>query len=62
MLIMLSKVKEYREKQFLTLMELRDASGVAIGSIWNAEQGRPVSTTTAKKLAKGLGIKPEQLV
>ena len=62
MLIMLKNVKKYRAKKMLTLQELSEVSGASVGSIWTAEQGRPVSTGTARRIAKGLGVEPEKLV
>ena len=56
------KLKHYREKRFLSQVELAKLSGVAIGVISKAENGGKVSLGSIKRLADKLNIQPDKLV
>jgi len=58
----IANLKNLREAKFLTQSELSVLAGVAIGVVSNAENGMRVSLSSIKKLAKGLGVKPEKLI
>lgn len=51
------RLRRLREAAQLTIPDLSDKSGVAVGTIWNAENGRgDIQLSTLKKLCKGLKI------
>jgi len=51
------RIRHLREAAQLTIPDLSDKSGVAVGTIWNAENGRgDIQLSTLKKLCKGLKI------
>ncbi len=57
------RVAELRHQQGMTQEQLADKTGLAIDSIGAIEQGRRwARLTTLHLLAKGLGIKPEDLL
>ncbi len=59
----LSRLAEYRKRRMLTQMELAQLSGVSRAAIAALEKGhREAQPRTARKLAKVLKVKPEQLV
>ena len=58
----IANLKNLREAKFLTQSELSVLAGVAIGVVSNAENGMRGSLSSIKKLAKGLGVKPEKLI
>ena len=59
----LRRLREIRERQFLTQAELAKRSGIAEMTISRLELGRhPARLTTARKLAEALGVHPAELV
>lgn len=51
------RIKRLRETAQLTLVELSDRSDVAVGTLWNIENGKgDTQLTTLQKLCKGLKI------
>ena len=58
-----AKLKELRRRRVLTLHELGDRSGVAYNTVWRLENGKTgAQPRTIRKLAKALGVEPEELV
>ena len=56
-------LREWRRQRFLTVRALAEKAGVAYTTVVRAETGRHQPTMkTIRRLAKALGIKPEQLV
>jgi transcriptional regulator with XRE-family HTH domain len=59
----MAKLKELRDRRVLTLHELEERSGVAYNTIWRLENGKTgAQPRTIRKLAKALGVEPEELV
>ncbi len=59
----MGKLKELRDRRVLTLHELEERSGVAYNTIWRLENGKTgAQPRTIRKLAKALGVEPEELV
>jgi len=61
-LVLLSHLKEHRERRQLTQEELHKLSGISRSTIAELETGRRLARTrTAMKLAKALKTSPEKL-
>ena len=59
----MAKLRELRHRRVMTLQELEEHSGVAYNTIWRLENGKTgAQPRTIRKLAKALGIEPEDLV
>ena len=57
------KLRELRQRRVLTLHELEKKSGVSYNTIWRLEnRGTGAHPRTIRKLAKALGVDPEELV
>jgi len=57
------KLKELRRRRVLTMEELAERAGVGRGTIWRLEHGvMGAQPRTIRKLAKALGVEPEELV
>lgn len=57
-----SKLKELRDRASLSQMDLAEASGVSRATIADLERGkRPARPSTRRKLAKALGVTPQEL-
>jgi transcriptional regulator with XRE-family HTH domain len=57
------RLKALRHRRVLTLRELEQRSGVAYNTIWHLENGkRGAQPRTLRKLARALGVEPEELV
>ena len=57
------RLKTLRQQRVLTLRELEERSGVAYNTIWHLENGkRGAQPRTLRKLARALGVEPEELV
>jgi transcriptional regulator with XRE-family HTH domain len=57
------KLRELRQRRVLTLHELEERSGVSYNTIWRLENGRTgAQPRTVRKLARALGVEPEELV
>ncbi len=57
------KLKELRRRRVLTLEELADKADVGRNTIWRLEHGvMGAQPRTIRKLAKALGVEPEELV
>jgi transcriptional regulator with XRE-family HTH domain len=60
---MLRRLRDVRERKFLTQRELSERSGVAQSTIARIEQGlQPARITTARRLAEALGVEPQELL
>ena len=58
-----AKLRELRRRRVLTLQELAEKAGVGRNTIWRLEHGvMGAQPRTIRKLAKALGIEPEELV
>ena len=57
----LSQVKVWRERRWLTQGELAEKSGVARSTIARAELGGAVSIRNVRALAEALGVTPDDL-
>lgn len=59
-----SRVKELRTERVMSLRELSKAAGVSKDTIWRLESGTSTNAhpSTIRKLAKALGVGPEELV
>ncbi len=58
-----TRLKELRERAFLTQAELAKKSGIAEASINRIEQGKhEARISTIRKLAEALGVEPGDLV
>ncbi len=57
------RLREARERKFLTQEELSKRTGISVGTIHNLENGRTKPRLpTVRKLAEGLGVSPEDLI
>jgi transcriptional regulator with XRE-family HTH domain len=57
------KLRDLRQRRVLTLQELEERSGVSYNTIWRLENGRTgAQPRTIRKLARALGVEPEELV
>jgi transcriptional regulator with XRE-family HTH domain len=57
------KLRELRRRRVLTLEELAEEADVGRNTIWRLEHGvMGAQPRTIRKLAKALGVKPEELV
>ena len=58
-----AKLRELRRRRVLTLEELAQKAGVGRNTIWRLEHGvMGAQPRTIRKLAKALGVEPEDLV
>ena len=55
-------LKAWRNRRILTMRELAQSAGVAEATIVNLEKGGTARQSTIKKLARALGLAPEQLL
>ncbi len=57
------KLKELRHRRVLTMEELAKKAGVGLNTVWRLEHGvMGAQPRTIRKLAKALGVDPEDLV
>ena len=57
------KLKQLRRRRVLTMEELAEKAGVGLNTVWRLEHGvMGAQPRTIRKLAKALGIEPEDLV
>jgi transcriptional regulator with XRE-family HTH domain len=57
------KLREVRERKFLSQQELADAAGTTKANISRLETGKQKpQMATVRKLAEALGVRPEDLV
>lgn len=57
------KLRELRRQRVLTLEELAEKAGVGRNTIWRLEHGvMGAQPRTIRKLAKALGVEPQDLV
>lgn len=54
-------LKERRERAVLSQRDLAKRAGLTQATIVAAEQGKPVRISTARKLARALGVPPAEL-
>ena len=59
--MILTRLKEIRQRQALSMRALTELSGVTPTTIVRAEKGEPVYPTTVRKLAKALRVRPADL-
>jgi len=58
-----AKLRELRRRRVLTLEELAEKADVGRNTIWRLEHGvMGAQPRTIRKLAKALGVEPEELV
>jgi len=57
----LPRLREWREKRFLSQRELAERSGLSTTTVLKIEAGRAALPKTARKLAKALSVKNEDL-
>ena len=59
----MEKLKELRRRRVLTMEELAEKAGVGLNTVWRLEHGvMGAQPRTVRKLAKALGVEPEELV
>lgn len=59
----LSRLRELRERSFLSMNELAKKSGIAKITVFRLENGKTSARyATVRKLAEALGVKPEELI
>ena len=59
----MEKLKELRKRRVLTMEELAEKAGIGRGTIWRLEHGvMGAQPRTIRKLARALGVEPEELV
>jgi len=57
------RLKDLRRRKVLTMEELAARAGVGRGTVWRLEHGvMGAQPRTIRKLAKALGVEPEELV
>lgn len=57
------RLRELRRRRVLSMRELEELSGVSHNTIWRIEAGRQgAHPRTIRKLAKALGVEPEELL
>jgi transcriptional regulator with XRE-family HTH domain len=57
------RIEELRKRNFLTLQELADRSGVTISTLSRIENGlQDPRPSTVRKIAAALGIEPQELL
>jgi transcriptional regulator with XRE-family HTH domain len=58
-----AKLRELRRRRVLTMEELAQKAGVGRNTIWRLEHGvMGAQPRTIRKLARALGVEPEDLV
>lgn len=57
----LPQLKEVMKSKEISQADLSKKTGLSVKTIWNAEQGKSISMTTAKLIGKALGVKLEEL-
>ena len=56
-------LRELRRRRVLTMEELAEKAGVGLNTVWRLEHGvMGAQPRTIRKLAKALGVEPEDLV
>lgn len=50
-------LREERKKRGLTLVQLGQMTGVAIGTLDQCEKGRDIKFSTAIRISEGMGVK-----
>ncbi len=60
----MERLRELRRRRVLTLRELEAVSGVSYATVWRLESGRATEArpSTIRKLARALGVEPEELI
>ena len=59
----MERLKDLRRRKVLTMEELAARAGVGRGTVWRLEHGvMGAQPRTIRKLAKALGVEPEELV
>jgi len=57
------RFRQLRRQRVLTMEELAEKAGVGRNTVWRLEHGvMGAQPRTIRKLAKALGVKPEELV
>jgi transcriptional regulator with XRE-family HTH domain len=59
--MILTRLREIRERQALSMRALTELSGVTPTTLVRAEKGRHVYSVTVRKLAKALRVRPADL-
>ena len=52
----------WRRRKVVTQRELAKKAGVGVATVVRVEHGQPARASTIRKLARALGIPPEELV
>jgi transcriptional regulator with XRE-family HTH domain len=59
----MEKLRELRRRRVLTMEELAQAANVGLNTVWRLEHGvMGAQPRTIRKLARALGVEPEELV
>lgn len=61
-MLVLKKLRRLRERAALTQAELAAKAGLTRLSIIRIEAGQPARPTTTRRLARALGVKPNDLM
>jgi transcriptional regulator with XRE-family HTH domain len=56
------KLRQFRQQRVMSISDLSKESGVHRNTIHRIEQGKPAYTSTIRKLAAALDVKPSELV
>lgn len=62
MMALVPRLRRVRERQALTMRELAAQAGVALGTVYRLEHGKPAELPTVRKLAAALGVRPHELM
>lgn len=58
----LSRLREWRERRFLSTRELAERAGVGEATIWRLEAGKTARAATVRALASALEVAPAELM
>lgn len=59
--MIITQIKKIREEKGLTAEHVADKALVSAKTVYNAERGRSVNISTAKRLAKAIGVTLDEL-
>ena len=61
-MVLLPRLRYWRERRALNMKELADKAGVAVGTVFRLEHGKEAETRTVRKLAQALAVEPHELM